>query len=796
MEIGAGTTLGLYRIQAQLGAGGMGTVYRATDTKLGRDVAIKVLPQRLADSPESLTRFEREARMLAALNHPNIATIHGFEQCGDIHYLVMELVPGETLAERIARGPVPSREALKICAQILEALEAAQIKGIIHRDLKPANIKLTSDGRVKGLDFGLAKGLEPERRAPDSSLAETFTVAQDPTCVGQILGTPLYMSPEQIRGLTLDARTDLWSFGCVLFELLSGRRPFSGPTVNDIMAQVLTQEPDWKTLPSDVPEHIRGLVRRCLEKAVDQRLPDPRAARREIEQALTPPHAAQGRGKAVGVAAAAILGLVAVAGWFNVGGLKDRWFGPAASQQIRSIAVLPISNDSNDPSQEYFANGFTDALITDLSKLGALKVISRTSAMQYKGSKKTTREIAKELGVDAIVEGAVTREDGRVRISARLTQAASETVLWAENYERDLKDLLSLQGEVARQIAAGVRLTLTPDEQTRLAGHPVDPEVHDLYLKAQYSLDQDNVPDRKRAIDLFQQVVKKDASFAPAYAGLALSYAGLGRFYEEPHKVMPLAREAALKALSLDPTVSEAYTALATVKLQYDWDWAGAEQDVKKAIQLNHSSADAHDLYSAYYTALGNFKDALAEIQLARDVDPLSLRFADRFLYILVFFKDYDRAITEAQTMLARNPDFVMGHAWKAMALTMKGRFPEALDEQKRANDIDPNPGMQIFMAVIQASAGNKVEAEKLVHKIENVAKQQYVCNYEISQVYAALGDRDQAMKWLNSGLDQQCDCMIWLQGEPWMEPLRADSRYLDLIKRVGFDRLPSPAAR
>jgi eukaryotic-like serine/threonine-protein kinase len=796
MDITAGSQVGLYTIQGQVGAGGMGTVYRATDTKLGREVAIKVLPPHLAEAPESLARFEREARMLAALNHPNIATIYGFERSGDVHYLVMELVPGETLAERIARGPVPLAEALPICVQILEALEAAQVKGIVHRDLKPANIKLTSEGRVKVLDFGLAKALEPEHPAPDSTQANTITIASDPTRVGQVVGTPLYMSPEQIRGQTVDCRTDVWSFGCVLFELLSGQRPFSGQTTSDIMAHVLTQEPDWKALPSRVPQRVRDVLRKCLEKDANLRSCDPALIRREIESALASPQAGRRRGKAVAFAAVAVVVLVAIAAWFTVGGLKNRVMGAAASKQIRSIAVLPLSNDSNDPSQDYFANGFTDALITDLSKLGALKVISRTSAMQYKGSKETTRQIAKELGVDAIVEGAVTRENGRVRISARLTQAASETVLWAETYERDLRDVLSLQGDVARQIAAGVRLTLTPDEQTRLAGHPVDPEVHDLFLKAQYSLDQDNVADRKRAIDLFQQVVQKDAGFAPAYAGLALGYGGLGRFYEEPHKVMPLARQAALKAISLDPTLSEAYTALATVKLQYDWDWDGAEQDLKKAIQLNHSSGDAHDLYSAYYTALGDFKDALAEVQLARDVDPLSLRFADRFLYVLVFFKDYDRAIAEAQAMLAKNPDFVMGYAWKAMALTMEGRFPEALESQKRANALDPNPGMQSFLAVVEASAGNRAEAEKLVHNIEKVAKQQYVCNYEVSQVYAALGDRDNAMKWLKTGVEQQCDCMIWLRGEPWMEPLRADSRYLDLIKRVGLDRMPNPAAR
>jgi tetratricopeptide (TPR) repeat protein len=253
---------------------------------------------------------------------------------------------------------------------------------------------------------------------------------------------------------------------------------------------------------------------------------------------------------------------------------------------------------------------------------------------------------------------------------------------------------------------------------------------------------------------------------------------------------MPLARDAALKAIGLDPTVSEAYTALATVNLQYDWDWDGAEKNVRKAIDLNHSSSDAHDLYSAYFAALGDSKDALAEIQHARDVDPLSLRFADRYLYILVLFKNYDHAIAEANSMLAKNPDFVMGHAWKAMALMMEGKPHEALAEQKRAYEIDANPGMQIFLAIIQAAAGNKAEASNLIHKVEAVEKQQYVCNYEISQAYVAMGDTENAMKWLNSGVNQQCDCMIWLQGEPWMQGIRADPRYLDLIKRVGLDRL------
>jgi len=414
--------------------------------------------------------------------------------------------------------------------------------------------------------------------------------------------------------------------------------------------------------------------------------------------------------------------------------------------------------------------------------------------MQYKGTKKRLRDIARELGVDAIVEGSVVQAEGRVRISARMTRAATETQLWAENYVRDLKDVLTLQDQVAQQVAAGIQLTLTPEEKTRLSEGQVNPEAYQLYLQAQFAFNQESIPMRKQAIQLFEQAIQKDPNYARAYAGLALAYGSLGRFYEEPNVVMPKAREAALKAISLDETVSEAHTALATVRLQYDWDWQGAESELKRAIQLNRSSADAHDLYSAYNSALGNFDAALAEIGLAREFDPLSLRYADRFLYTLLFFKDYDRVISEANTILEKHPDFLMGLAWKAMAQMLEGHFPEAIETQKRAVAIDPNPGMIVFLGVVQAAAGNKAEALRLVHQVETAAKRQYVCNYEIAQVYASLGDREQAFKWLKTGVNQQCDCMIWLRGEPWMQSLRADPRYIDLLKRIGFDRLPSSA--
>jgi len=794
MEITPGCRLGSYQVQAQVGAGAMGTVFRATDTKLGRDVAIKVLPPGLADAPGSLARFQREARMLAALNHPNIATIHGFEQAGDAHYLVMELVPGDTLAQRLTLGPVPLPEALKIAAQIVEALEAAHRQSIVHRDLKPANIKVTPEGRVKVLDFGLAKAFElGPARAPETQQA-TATL-DDPTRIGQVMGTPAYMSPEQVRAVPLDQGADVWAFGCILFELLSGRRPFAGATQGDLFAAILTKDPDWQALPASTPPELRDLLRKCLEKEGSRRLRDIGEARRVIEAAGTAAPPKRGSARNAWLAVASAVTVAAIAAALNLGGLRDRLTG-VNSAPIRSIAVLPLENLSKDPAQTYFADGTTDALITDLSKLGALKVISLTSAMQYKGSKKPLRDIASELHVDAIVEGAVMQADGRVRISARLTKAATETPLWAENYTRDLKDVLTLQDDVARQIAAGVQLTLTPEEQTRLTSGPVDPEAYQLYLQAQFALDQDSVPLRKQAVQLFERAIQKDPKYAKAYAGLALTYGSFGRFYEEPNVVMPKAREAALKAISLDETLSEAHTALATVRLQYDWDWQGAEQELRRAIQLNRSSADAHDLYAAYYTASGNFQSALSEIQLAREYDPLSLRYADRFLYVLVFFKNYDRTIAEANAILAKHPDFVMAYAWKAMALVMQGHAAEAVEAQKRAFEIDPNPGMKIFLAVAEAAAGKKGDALQLAHQVEDAAKKQYVCNYEIAQIYASMGDRDQAFKWLKSGVGQQCDCMIWLQGEPWMQSLKADPRYLDLIKRVGFDRLPATAGQ
>jgi len=763
---GPGYEFGPYRVECRIGTGGMGEVFRATDTRLGRAVAIKVSSAVFSD------RFAREARAISSLNHPNICTLYDVGP----NYLVMELVEGETLAAQLEKGKLPMEDVVRYASQIADALAEAHAHGIAHRDLKPGNIMLTRHG-VKLLDFGIAKVF--------SEVDDTMTQA------GAVMGTPMYMAPEQWEGKSAGAPADLFALGLVTYEMATGRLPVPGASLAKLMRSGAPAIQAPSKVRPGASTRFDALVNRLLKANPAERPADAAMVRDELRNMTAhrrgPMYAALGVGVAAALAIAAYL--------LNAGGLKDRFTGDPGAP-IRSLAVLPLENLSKDPAQEYFADGTTDALITDLSKMGALKVISLKSSLEYKGSRKSIRDIARELKVDAVVEGAVVEADGRVRISARLTRAANETQLWAQDYPRDLKDVLTVQDDVAREIAGAIRLTLTPEEKTRLTEGAVNPEAYRLYLQAQYAFNQDDVQLRRQAVQMFEQVTQKDPTYARGWAGLALANAGLGRFYNAPKIVMPKAKEAALKAISLDETLSEAHTALATVLLQFDWDWQGAETELKRAIQLNRSSADAHDLYSAYYTALGNYKQAISEIQLAREFDPLSLRYADRYLYTLVFFKDYDRAITEADKMLAKDKNFVMGWAWRAMALTMGGRFDEAIKSQKRAIEIDDNSGMEIFLGVIEAARGNKTVARQIAGKIEIEAQHQYVCNYEIAQIYTVLGDHEKAMKWLNSGVEQQCDCMIWLQGEPWMENIRADPRYLDLIKRVGFDHQPGATPR
>ncbi|RPJ64583.1 MAG: hypothetical protein EHM23_00235, partial [Acidobacteria bacterium] len=515
-----GCTLHHYRITSRIGAGGMGVVYRAEDTLLHRSVAVKVLPETFARDAERLKRFKREAQVLAALNHPNVASIYGLEEVNGRRVLVLELVEGGTLEERLKEGGMSPDEALDIGLQIADGLEAAHNKGIIHRDLKPANIQLTAEGRVKILDFGLAKAMANDPDAVDLSRERPNSM----TGSGVILGTLGYMSPEQACGKMVDQRTDIWAFGCVLYECLTARRAFQRKTLTETLAAILGDEPDWEALPRFVQPRVVDLLRRCLQKDPKDRLHNIANARMEIEQARSGGSAqarrTPSRWKFAAILLVPILMAMALAFWT----LKDH--EPVVSVgKISSIAVLPLENLSGDPEQEYFVDGMTDALITDLSKIGALRVISRSSVMRYKGANKPPAEVARELKVDALLEASVVREAGRVRVYAQLVDAATEHNLWAESFEREFSSILAVQAEVAREVARTLQVLLSPGEQARLgSARTVNPATFEAYLKGMFYLNKSTSEDTLKGIAYLHEAVDKDPADALAYGGLALGY--------------------------------------------------------------------------------------------------------------------------------------------------------------------------------------------------------------------------------------------------------------------------------
>jgi eukaryotic-like serine/threonine-protein kinase len=823
MPISSGTRLGSYELRAQIGAGGMGEVYKAHDTKLGRDVAIKVLPEAFAHDPDRLSRFQREAKMLAALNHPNIATIHWLEQSNGTHYLVMELVPGETLAGRIKReGAVPFEEALKIAVQIAEALEAAHEKGIIHRDLKPANVKVTPEGKVKVLDFGLAKAFAGDAANDDPSNSPTLSMAE--TMHGVILGTAAYMSPEQARGKAVDKRTDIWAFGCVLYELLTGQQAFRGETAQDTIAAVLERDLDWQALPTPTPAQIRNLLRRCLQKDPQRRLRDLGDARIEIEETLIPPVAepsrqheadlADGnvptsrhrfaparrrrespgrdspaaRHEARWISAAVLMFFLAVLFGFNVGGWRERLLSRNRPSRISSLAVLPLENFSRDPDQEYFADGMTEALITDLSKISALRVISRTSVMQYKGVKRPLPEIAKALQVDAVIEGSVERVADRVRITAQLIQAANDKHLWAESYDRDLREVLALQDQVARQIATEVQVKLTPQEQERLSsGGPTSPEAYQLYLQGRYHSNKGTQQELTKSMEYYQQALAKDPNYALAYTGLADSYSGLSGSYLPPRQVMPQAKAAAVKALELDQSLAAAHNALCFITASYDWDWQGAEKECQRAIQLDVNSADAHDTYANYLSNVGGWKKMGLEIHRAEELDPLSFKIYGHAAEYYWGARQYDDAVEQARKAIELEPDYFLAHMWLGLSYVQMGRLSEAVAETQKGAQLSDSPLARAVMGYAFAVAGRRSEARKIADELAAKRGQNYLCPFEIGTIHISLGEKDEAFRWLERAYDERSDCIPGLKFDPRLDPIRSDPRYQDLVRRVGF---------
>jgi serine/threonine-protein kinase len=781
-----GLTVGPYRIDAPLGAGGMGEVYRGWDTRLRRAVALKFLAREFMSDDGAVERFEREARASAALSHPNICTIYDVGEMDGRPFIAMEYLEGQTLRARLGGAALPQREAFEYAMQITHGLSAAHQKGVVHRDLKPENLWVTREGRIKILDFGLAKVSEPATH-PETA------PASKPTEQSGVRGTVGYMSPEQVRGQPLDHRTDIFSFGAILHEMLAGGRAFHGPSSSDTLIAVLNTEPPELEHPA-----LNRMVRRCLEKDPAQRFQSASDLEVAIEAALAaPPPADHGDSKrplfprrrvlqAIGSAAlvAALLAL-----WTS---LPARWrsrLPGSGAPRFTRLAVLPLASLSNDVEQEAFADGMTDLLITDLGQIGALRVISRPSVMRFKGTKQPLPEIAKQLGVQALIVGSVQSSGNRVRITAQLVDPATDQQMWAQAYDRELTDVLALQGEVARAIAGEIQARVTPEEAGRLSrNRKILPEALSAYLFGRFYWDQFTEEAILKAIDYFDQAIQLDPAYAAAYAGLAECWAAFLFTDSRPWaETISKARDAATKGLELDDTLAETHSSMAAVYYE-EWNWKGVENEVKKAIALNPGFPTAHMLYCNMTRHLGRANESIAEAKLSLEADPLAMLTNQMLGDAYISARRYNEAITQLQKGLELHPNdsslsYQLGWAYVYSGAYDKGT--EIIRSSQAVDGVDPK--LSPDLAFINAMIGKPAETRQTLNRLLTLAKKYPVSPGYIALVYASLDERAQTLTWLEKAYQQHSSIMTWLKVDPRFDRIRETPEFQDLMRRVGL---------
>ena len=806
------TTISHYRILSRLGAGGMGEVYLAEDTQLDRKVAIKFLPPESTADEQARRRLVREARAAAKLDHPNICAIHEVGEEEGRSFIVMQYIEGETLSKLIQRKPLDLRESLDIAAQVADALAEAHAHQIVHRDIKPQNIMITARGQVKVLDFGLAKIVQ--QKSLVQSAAETESLLTES---GMIIGTVPYMSPEQVRGETLDARSDIFSFGAVLYEMVAGRQPFAAESAAATLSAILTREaPPLARYTADVPEELQRIVRKCLEKDRERRYQLMRDVTVDLENVRREREAIQlsgSRGEqttrtvaaartdqlasrhglfrhrfAVGVVVLALIAIAAI-----VYALVLRRSPAFIASEIKSLAVLPLEDLSGGQAQDYFADGMTEALITDLAKIGALRVISRTSVMRYKGERRPLPEIARELNVDAVIVGSVLRSGDRVRISAQLIHAASDQHLWAESYERDMRDILALQSEVARRIAQEIRIKLTPEQQARLAdARPVNPEAYDYYLRGKFHSSRTNKLDNETAIAMLEQAVAIDTTFAGAYAGLARAYATKAFSFSPDEKQWEeKAFVAVEKALSLDPNLAEAHLArgdlLWTPSNRFPHE--RAIQEYQQALASNPNLDEAHAHLGYVYYHIGLLDKALDKLQKALAVNPGNNNARMRIGLDLLYQGKYEPALAILDGIpIETNPSvWTFQTAWALFHLGRKEEAAARVEQYLRNNPKDEGGVVTSMKAILAAAAGNEGEAKEAIKSAVEIGKGFLHFHHTayIACAYALMNKPEQAVTWLQAAADDGFPCYPLFENDPSLNQIRKDQRFIALMARL-----------